>query len=89
MDFATFLKIQNLQNDVLGSVHPQATHLIENYDVMDSQEFLSTLLSFAMDISALASTLTAEAIVGTEAFVQLSEELDELKQIEKIVMDTQ
>lgn len=89
MDFATFLKIQNLQNDVLVGVNPQANNLLENFDSMSPDEFLQTLLSFAMDISALASTLTAEAIVGTEAFVKLSEELEELKQIERIVMDTQ
>lgn len=89
MDFATFLKIQNLQNDVLVGVNPQANNLLENFDAMSPDEFLQTLLSFAIDVSALASTLTAEAIVGTEAFVALSEELDELKQIEKIVMDTQ
>lgn len=88
MDFATFLKIQGLQKSVLESVHPQADNLIQNFDSMSPDEFLQTLLSFAMDISALASTLTAEAIVGTEAFIQISEELEELKQIAIIVEQT-
>lgn len=88
MDFATFLKIQNLQQEVLVGVHQQADNLLQNFDTMSPDEFLQTLLSFAMDISALASTLTTEAIVGSEAMVKISEELEELRQIAIIVEQT-
>ena len=77
MNIPTLMAIKETQNRVLAIVAPEASHLIENFDSMDVEEFYTHLLGFAMEITSLTATLTTEVLVGAEAMGKVIEEMQE------------
>ena len=81
MNIPTLMAIREAQDHALAFVAPQANNLLNGFDTMEVEEFYNALLDFAKELSAMASTLTTEILVGSEAMAEVIAEMQEFDAI--------
>ena len=79
MNIPTLMAIREAQDKALAFVAPQANNLLNGFDTMEVEEFYHALLEFGLELSAIASTLTTEVLVGAEAMAQVIAEMEEFE----------